>query len=307
MNSRKILSFSKKPSSLANYARIILTRRPGKVYESPLPRLLGRMENITPDPDNLIRYREVCGLKNDGKLPVLYPHVLASPLYMHLLSRKEFPIPLIGSLHLLNHIIRHRLIDDNEPLTLEVITGEKRIVKQGIEFDFIILLKSDGERLWESITTWLKKGNYGTMYSPSPHSEIIKPIYDGKEHAESYIPENIGKRFARITGDYNPIHISRLAAPLFGLKRDVAHAMWVCADTIRQLPRHEKDSPLRIDLAFKGPLFLDSRYLIKLKVQHNRLRFDTYCGDNPRPCIQGQIENLKAKTTLCRNIFFPES
>jgi len=307
MNSHKILSFRKKPSSLANYARIILTRRPGNPHEAPLPRLLGRLENVTPDPVNLSRYRELCGLQNDGKIPVLYPHVLAAPVYMHLLSHKEFPIPLIGSLHLRNHIIRHRPIDDREPLTLEVMTGEKRIVRQGLEFDFRILLTSGEERLWESITTWLKKGNYGTPHTHSPRAGIIKPINDGREHAESFIPENIGKRFARITGDYNPIHISKFAAPLFGLKRDVAHAMWVCADTIRQLPRHEKGSPLRIDLAFKGPLFLGSRYLIKLKVKNDRLRFDTYCGDNPRPCIQGQVENITPDTHLYRNTFFPES
>lgn len=298
MNYHKIFSYRKKPSSFANYARIILTRRPGNPHETPLPRLLGRMENITPDPENLSRYREVCGLKNDGKIPVLYPHVLASPVYMHLLSHKEFPIPLIGSLHLRNHIICHRPIDEREPLTLEVTTGDKRIVKQGIEFDFTILLSSHGERLWESITTWLKKGDYGAAHAQSPHADIIKPIYNGVEHAESYIPKEIGKRFARITGDYNPIHISKYAAPLFGLKRDVAHAMWVCADTIRQLPRHKKESPLRVDLAFKGPLFLDSRYLVKIKVEHNALRFDTYCGDNPRPCIQGQIQTIRNVNNL---------
>lgn len=298
MNNHKIFSFRKKPSSLANYVRILLTRRPGNLHESALPRLTGRLENITPDPVNLSRYRDACGLKNDGKLPVLYPHVLASPVYMHLLSHKEFPIPLIGSLHLRNHIIRHRPIEENEPLTLEVMTGEKRIVKQGIEFDFTILLSSNGERLWESVTTWLKKGNYGSMYAQSPHAGIIKPIGDSRKHAEAYIPKEIGKRFARITGDYNPIHISKFIAPLFGLKRDVAHAMWVCADTIRQLPRPESESPLRVDLAFKGPLFLDSRYLIKLKVKHSTLRFDTYCDDNPRPCIQGQIENIKRGTFL---------
>jgi len=298
MQNHKILSFRKKPSSLANYARIILTRRPGKTQDTPVPRLLGRMENIIADPVNLTRYRELCRLENDGEIPVLYPHVIASPVYMHLLSRKEFPIPLIGSLHLRNHIIRHRPIDDREPLTLEVMTGEKRVVKQGIEFDFTILLSSKGERLWESITTWFKKGNYGTIHTQSPHAEIIRPLNEGEKHAESYIPREIGKRFARITGDYNPIHISKFIAPLFGLKRDVAHAMWVCADTIRQLPLYENESPLRVDLAFKGPLFLDSRYLIKLKMTHDNLRFDTFCGDNPRPCIQGQIRNIKRGTSL---------
>lgn len=298
MNRQMTLSFSKKPSSLANYARILIARRPGIKHDENLPVIHGRWENFTPDTGNLRRYREACGLRDDGRLPMLYPHVLASPVYMHLLSHKKFPLPLIGSLHLRNHIIHHRPIDEREPFTLDVRIGEKRIVKQGLEFDFTILLSREGERLWESITTWFRKGNYGTTYVQSPNAGVIKPISRGRKHAESYIPANIGKRFARITGDYNPIHISKTAAPLFGLKRDVAHAMWVCADALRRLPAIDENSPRRIDLAFKGPLFLDSPFTITVQRNRNGLRFDTYCGDNPRPCIQGRIGNTRKGARL---------
>lgn len=298
MNSNLRISFRKKPSSLANYARILIARRPGIKHDENLPMIHGRWENFTPDSNNLRMYRDACGLKDDGRLPMLYPHVLASPVYMHLLSHKKFPLPLMGTLHLRNHIIHHRPIDDREPLTLDVRIGEKRIVKQGLEFDFTILLSNGGEILWESITTWFRKGNYGTSYTDSPNAAIIKPITDGRKLAESYIPENIGKRFARITGDYNPIHISKIAAPLFGLKRDVAHAMWVCADAIRRLPEIDEKSPRRIDLAFKGPLFLGSQFTITIQKKRNGLRFDTYCGDNPRPCIQGYVGKTRPGTRL---------
>lgn len=298
INNRIFLSYRKKPSQVLSYAKILLVRRPGGKHHAPLPLIHGQVKDLTTDLRNLERYREVCSLENDGLLPVLYPHVLASPIYMNILSHRKFPIPLMGSLHLRNHIIQHRQIHEEEPFDLDVMIGEKRIVKQGIEFDFKILLSREGERLWESITTWLRKGKFGNDYSRSPNASLIEPIPDGEKHADSYIDKSIGKKFARITGDYNPIHVSKMLAPFFGLKRDVAHAMWACADAINRLPRLNEKSPRRIDLAFKGPLYLDSPCSITIKKFHDGFRFDTYCGDNPRPSIQGRILNIKTGTYL---------
>ena len=293
MSSTLSLSFRKKPSTLMNYVKILMPKRKVAYKDGPLPAIHGRWDNIIPDCDNLRRYREACGLKNDNRLPILYPHVLASPVYMNLLSHREFPIPLIGSLHLRNHIIQHRTIHDGEAFDLDVMIGEKRFVKQGLEFDFKIMLSAKGERLWESITTWIRRGKSGEKYTQSPYAAIIRPIPDGSRHAESYIHRDIGKKFARITGDYNPIHISKTLAPFFGLKRDVAHAMWACADAINRLPSIDENAPRRIDLAFKGPLYIDSPCTITIKKHANGFRFDTYCGDNPRPSIQGQVRNIQ--------------
>ena len=287
------LIYTKKPSTISSYVKILISRRPGVKRDDTLPNIHGQWQNLTPDTDNLNRYREACNLRDDGMIPILYPHVLASPLYMNILTHQKFPIPLLGSLHLRNHIIHHRPIRENEIFTMDINLGEKRIVKQGIEFDFTILLSNGRERLWESITTWIQKGKFGNSYTQSPYAGLIQPITDGEKHAESYIPKNIGKKFARITGDYNPIHVSRFMAPFFGLKRDVAHAMWVCADAIARLPKLNEHAPRRVDLAFKGPLFLDSTSTITIKRYKQGYRFDTYCGDNPRPSIQGRAENIR--------------
>ena len=64
----------------------------------------GLRSQVTVDPKHLERYRQVCGFRDDGLLPPTYPHILAFPLQMALLTDKRFPFPLLGLVHLENRI-----------------------------------------------------------------------------------------------------------------------------------------------------------------------------------------------------------
>ncbi|ERO62622.1 hypothetical protein P308_03670 [Pseudomonas piscis] len=55
---------------------------------------------ISLDPGQLAAYRKVCGFTDNGLLPATYPHVLAFPLQMQLLTASDFPFPLLGLVHL---------------------------------------------------------------------------------------------------------------------------------------------------------------------------------------------------------------
>lgn len=295
MSDTQIMNFEKRPGILSSYARIVFVRRKGLKQGVSLPGLSARLNNFTVDPDALKRYVDICGLQEHESLPHLYPHVIASPIYMALLTDRSFPISLIGCLHMRNHIVQYRPVPVHEPFNIEVSIGTSRIVKPGFEFDFTITLSSGkGEVLWKSISTWLKRGKFGKEFVESPKADLLEPIPDAETYRELYIPKNLGKRYARITGDYNPIHVSRIAAPLFGLKRDIAHAMWACAQSMAVLPALSEGAPIRSDFAFKGPLFLDNPSRVTLKKIDKGYRFDYFCADNPRPSIQGKITEVSS-------------
>jgi len=294
------MEFDSRPSVVASYLKALVYRRKGLKFGENLPEISAVWKNIEIEKSLLKRYLEACELPDDGYVPVLYPHVLASPVYMKMLTHKKFPIPLIGSLHLRNHIIEHRKIGTDEKIDMNLKIYGKRIVKQGLEFDFTIVITSGGEKVWESITTWLKQGKFGDNFESSPNSDIIKPVENTERFADLYIPGNIGKKFASITGDYNPIHVSKVLAPLFGLKRDVAHAMWACANSLAKLPGLPDDKPKRIDFAFKGPLFLDNRSYVDYKKQKNGFRFDYYIEGNDRPCINGRAVTVESGVKLVK-------
>ncbi|HOW81261.1 MAG TPA: MaoC/PaaZ C-terminal domain-containing protein [Spirochaetota bacterium] len=293
-----ILNYDAIPGIIPIYLKILFTRKKGFRPGDTFPDIKASVKNVTVDPKKLGAYREICELEDDGNLPLLYPHVLTAPLHMAILSHGEFPIPLIGILHYRNHLIRHRPIRSDEPLDVEVALTGHRIVKQGLEFDYTVRVESGGELVWNSITTYLKQGRFGKDFDPSPRSDLIEPIADAEKISDSQIPGYIGKRYAKICSDYNLIHISKLAARLFGFKRDIAHAMWAAALSLGKLGLSDGGRAVRVDLAFKGPLFIGSRSYILRSVKKGFTRFNYHIQGNERPCITGKVSLVDRGTML---------
>src|SRR5262245_7477007 len=89
----------------------------------PLPRPRGlpdtRLEETAEiDPEQLARYADVCGF--GGGVPVTYPHVLAFPMALRIMTSRSFPFGVLGLVHIENEITQHRPVAVDEPLSLEV-------------------------------------------------------------------------------------------------------------------------------------------------------------------------------------------
>jgi hypothetical protein len=71
--------------------------------------------------------------------------------------------------------------------------------------------------------------------------------------------ENIGRKYARVSGDYNPIHLWPLTSRLFGFKRAIAHGMYSHALALSAL-QHSHQIDLRTNVSikalFKQPIVL---------------------------------------------------
>ena len=199
-----ILEYDKIPGVLPIYTRVLFSRKKGFKPGDKFPKITAVARNISIDPEKLKAYREICELEDDGHLPILYPHVFTAPLHMAILGHKNFPVPLVGMLHFRNHLIQHRPIKVHEKLDAVVSLAEHRIVKQGFEFDYHIRIESKGELVWNSITTYLKQGKFGSEHHVSHRSNLIEPVKDARKLIDSHIPKNIGKRYAKICSDYNP-------------------------------------------------------------------------------------------------------
>ncbi|NWE91395.1 acyl dehydratase, partial [Pseudomonas reactans] len=69
-------------------------------------------------------------------------------------------------------------------------------------------------------------------------------------------PADIGRRYARVSGDYNPIHLSALTAKLFGFPQAIAHGLWNKAHTLAALGEHLPTANIEICVEFKKPVRL---------------------------------------------------
>ena len=269
------------------YRRLFFKSCPGLRNGESLPRISCQGTNIQCDAQNLTDYQFVIQQpSNETEVPLFYPHALFGSAHLMIIGHDTFPLRAFGLLHLRNHVIRYRTFGIDSPWDMKCELTRQRVVEKGLEFDFDSTVQIDGEVVWRSISTYLKRGKQSGELEESPLGNLFPPLpEDAVGSGEFDVPHNIGRRYAKVTGDYNPIHVSSLAAKLFGFKRAIAHGMWSVARAIEQLPK--VDGPVRHDVAFKGPMFVTSKATLKAASDG---RFDLYCGSNPRPVIVGTYQ-----------------
>ena len=227
------------------------------------------LRDVDVDPDHLAAYSRVCGFGVRNEVPPTYPHVLAAPLALRLLSDGTFPFPVIGLVHVGNAITQSRPLGMSEPLTLRVHAADLRPHERGVQFDVIHEASAGGEAVWRSVSTYLRRsssggsgrsgggssrssGSGGRDGAPKDASAADVPT------AVWTVPDNIGRRYAAVSGDRNPIHLHPLTARAFGFPRAIAHGMWTKARCLAAL-ENRLPAAYTVDVAFKLPVLLPAK------------------------------------------------
>jgi acyl dehydratase len=241
------------PNMAALFARAALTAR-GRGGDLPDTHLARK--GVAVDPAHLAAYDRVCRLPVNDVLPVTYPHLLTFPLQMALMSDRSFPLALPGLVHVRNRIDVVRAIGAGESLDLEVWAERFARHRSGATVDLCATVSAGGQEVWRSRSTYLARG--ATAPDGSPDADIEVVVGDLARVAATWrIPDDAGRRYAKVSGDVNPIHLSGLTAKAFGFKRAIAHGMWVKARVLGALAGRLPDA-LSVDVAFRKPLFLPS-------------------------------------------------
>jgi acyl dehydratase len=266
-----------------------------------LPDLQSHWRGASVNSNELSRYFSTLEIQPIDCLPICYPHVMAGTMHMNMLANKVFPIRLLGALHLKNRITQYRAIAPDEIVDIDAKIGEYRLTESGVEFDFVTDVTAKGQLVWQETTIYLVRGKFGGKANPSSTKSFeLESLTDASVIHEWHIPTTRGKAYAKICGDYNPIHMSPLAAKAFGFKRDIAHGFGVMAQAIdysKALGRVDEGKAVQVDVVFKGPVFLGSDVTIRQNVEQDPERYDVYCGDNSRPNICFSVKTIDASET----------
>jgi len=217
-----------------------------------LPDLELTQRGVRIDADRLAAYSEVCGFGIPQTVPATYPHVLAFPLHMAIMTDRAFPFAPMGMVHLENRIVQHRPIGMAETLDLRVRPVNLRPHPKGQQFDMLSEASVDGEVVWEDVSTFLRRGRapQGDV-PPSPLADVDLPA----GATQWRLGGDLGRRYAAVSGDRNPIHLYGLTAKAFGFPRQIAHGMWSKARCLAALqPR--LPGGFEIAVALKKPVLL---------------------------------------------------
>ena len=245
------------PAMAALLVRAALTAR-GRGGDLPATRLA--REGVQVDPGRLADYAAVCRFPLGDTLPVTFLHVLTFPLQVALMTDRSFPLALPGLVHVRNVIEQVRPIGSAEPLDLEVWAERLATHRSGAAVDLCASVSVGGAEVWRGRSTYLARG--ATAPDGAPEADVDVPVGElARTTARWRVPADVGRRYARVSGDVNPIHLSRLSARAFGFRRAIAHGMWVQARALAALSGRLPDAPT-VDVAFRKPLFLPSTVVL---------------------------------------------
>jgi acyl dehydratase len=207
------------------------------------------------DPKRLAAYRNVCGFTENGLLPPTYPHVLAFALQMQLLTAEDFPFPLLGLIHLANRMRILRPMGGVGSVRVSVHVQNLQPHAKGAVFDLITRLEDPLGPLWEAESRMLCRG---VELPGEPVIEAQGPTMALSELTHWWAPADIGRRYARVSGDCNPIHLSAVSARLFGFPQAIAHGLWIKARTLAALSERLPAASVEIAVEFRKPVRLPS-------------------------------------------------
>ena len=202
---------------------------------------------IAAEPDRVARYARVCGFRVRDELPPTYPHVLAFPLHMRLMTDGSFPFSPVGLVHIGNRIEVRRPLRIGEQLDLRVRPAEHEAERA---FTIVTEARAGGELAWREESTMLRRGG-----GPPPRG---LEDFEGAFVARWHLPDDLGRRYASVSGDRNPIHMHALTAKAFGFPRAIAHGMWTKARCLAAL---EPSLPgaYEVEVEFRKPILLPAR------------------------------------------------
>jgi acyl dehydratase len=230
----------------------LVNQLPGVRKTGGDPTSLHELRTATVARDQVSAYARVCGFPVKDAAPLTFPHVLAFPLHMAVLTSPEFPFPAIGTVHLANSITQHRSVEVGETLQIEVHTSSVRAHPKGRAVDFLAAVRADGEMVWESTSTYLRRGRGGEDEVAPSHADELA-VVPGR--VSWRLGGDVGRRYAAVSGDHNPIHLHPLTAKALGFPRQIAHGMWSLARCVAALENRLPDA-VTVDAAFKKPILL---------------------------------------------------
>ena len=262
------VELTRAPATRALYRRAVRgsIRRRDEDTDPRLPDTRLVLRGVEADLERLAAYDRVCGFRLADALPVTYPHVLAFPLAMQLMSAPEFPFPVIGLIHIGNRITQARPFQIGERLDFAVSTEALRPHDRGRQFDMVVTATVDGAEVWHGVSTYLRRdtptaagprNDAGRPRNVAAADDAARPIADASPTALWRVGADTGRAYAAVSGDRNPIHLSRIGARAFGFGRPIAHGMWTMAHAVAAL-EGKLGETYTVDVAFKRPIALPS-------------------------------------------------
>ncbi len=242
-----------------------------------LPARAVEVRGVHADLAKLTEFAHLMGEPARDILPSGYLHALVFPAAMSVMVQEDFPLPLLGMIHLRNQVQHFAPVVFSDELSVRAWARDLSGHRIGTQVQIVAEIhNADGTALlWRGVSTYLAKGVFlPGLDKPSPAHPRVDFIPPAPT-AQWQLGVDTGRAYAAVSGDFNPIHLSVLSAKALGLRRSIAHGMYAAARVLATVPQ-SKPQAFSWDISFDSPVFLPAT--VSLEVLDHRTDDGAWLG-----------------------------
>lgn len=267
----RVVPVEKIPSLTASYTKVAAGLvRPRKPQVTSLPGTRWETTDVISRQlvDEYNGLFSASGNVGHNSAPSLTAHITAFGLSMAMMAEHDFPLPLLGTVHLQHRVWHLSDVPIDQPVRITTWAQNLAPHYAGttVEIWVQIFDRTTDTLLWQSMALYLSRAVElpGTERPIRPERPTFEPPpMTGKWD----LAKNVGRRFAAISGDRNPIHLSNPTAKALGMPGAIAHGMYAAG---RMLAGRETPAPYTWAIEFASPMRLPSTVAVNYRHDGDR-------------------------------------
>ncbi|MGQ8365082.1 MaoC/PaaZ C-terminal domain-containing protein [Glaciecola sp. 1036] len=267
--------------------------------------------SVLPTTKQINAYNSLTGW-NQLQTTLIHPNfvqVLSLPMQLRMMVSKPFPFKPLGLVHIANQIEVYNLPNIDNSMHITTHFGQLFSHKRGVVFEVITTARKNDNISIRGTSYYLaritEKNESDTQSLPTFKALSAA---SGKNQSEVVdidafgFSEDCGRRYARVSGDYNPIHLWPITASLFGFRQAIAHGMMTKAKAFSSLYQAnpsfftspEAAKGYQINCDFMTPIMLPSQLNLRQQQEAKFLTFDvtSIVRNKARSHMKGNISLL---------------
>lgn len=243
-------------------------------------------EGVSVDKKQYASYCKMFGFSGEN-VPSPYWYIRLFSLKSLLMAHPDAPFPMPGMVHLIDEIHQYDAISPNDSLDVTCQFGRLISHDKGTILEIITQLRREEKIVWEekNYNLYMGKKDIGQPADPSPAIDISAP----DQTYEWSLPSGLGLEYAKMSGDFNPIHLHDVGAKLLGFPKHLIHGWYSLNRAVAPI-QSSLENAHELYVAFKKPLFLPGKVVSRTQTQGNSILFDVINEKEGFPHLKGFVK-----------------
>ena len=239
------------PMGVASLARAVIKRKGAKFRPGEVVRTIF---NAGPLDQALLKaYRDAMGFEHQT-VPLTYFYLLAQRAQLASMLSPEFGFRIAGMVHVENTLTTDGRFDETQPCRVFTIVEADPPSESGAVYvNFNV-------ELVQGMATVICLSRYLALRGEKQSSLLKAPreLHAWPELTTWRIPMDEGRRYARLSGDWNPIHLWSWSSRLMGFARPIIHGMHSVGRAAARIEAKGGQSLRSISARFRKPINIGS-------------------------------------------------